>query len=262
MEKEIFVTFLVVVLIILGARSNVYVALSFDVESDLPPVLNTSRGLREFNLLLDFLEREGVKATFFVTSDAALNYPELVFRMLKEGHEVGGHSARHSNLSALPYDKVLEDVSQNIFDITFFNTSVFSFRPPYNQFSTELASVLAALGVRVDASYKSSYPYFSDGLFHVTSEPLFYPSSVYPLDWVEVFGEALELQDDKLVKIVVVGLHSWELVELPFVEGYEEYTIPAGEYSWYNLKKLVRHAKFLRANFVTMKELHHLFDNS
>lgn len=48
--------------------------------------------------LLDFLQQEGVRATFFVLGTRVDIYPALIRRMAAEGHEVGNHSNDHNML--------------------------------------------------------------------------------------------------------------------------------------------------------------------
>lgn len=48
-------------------------------------------------LLLDLLKRRGVRATFFVVGFRAERHPELVDRMVADGHEVACHSHWHRN---------------------------------------------------------------------------------------------------------------------------------------------------------------------
>ena len=48
-------------------------------------------------LLLDLLKHENVTATFFVVGRHAAAHPELIHRMISEGHTVGGHTMRHQN---------------------------------------------------------------------------------------------------------------------------------------------------------------------
>lgn len=45
--------------------------------------------------ILDLLARYHAKATFFVTGNKALTYPELLKREVKEGHEIGNHTFQH-----------------------------------------------------------------------------------------------------------------------------------------------------------------------
>ncbi|MFI9817000.1 bifunctional polysaccharide deacetylase/glycosyltransferase family 2 protein [Saccharothrix variisporea] len=48
--------------------------------------------------VLDVLRRHGVKATFFVTGVAAAQHPDLLERVVAEGHEVGLHTFTHVDL--------------------------------------------------------------------------------------------------------------------------------------------------------------------
>jgi cellulose synthase/poly-beta-1,6-N-acetylglucosamine synthase-like glycosyltransferase/peptidoglycan/xylan/chitin deacetylase (PgdA/CDA1 family) len=52
--------------------------------------------------ILDELERHDVKATFFVIGTRVADRPDLVRRMVAEGHEVGLHTMTHVNLANVP----------------------------------------------------------------------------------------------------------------------------------------------------------------
>jgi cellulose synthase/poly-beta-1,6-N-acetylglucosamine synthase-like glycosyltransferase/peptidoglycan/xylan/chitin deacetylase (PgdA/CDA1 family) len=52
--------------------------------------------------VLDVLRRHHAHATFFVVGSRADRYPDLVRRILAEGHEIGSHSFTHADLSAVP----------------------------------------------------------------------------------------------------------------------------------------------------------------
>jgi peptidoglycan-N-acetylglucosamine deacetylase len=51
--------------------------------------------------LLDVLEHDHVRATFFVVGRAVLRYPDIVRRMLRDGDEIGNHSQTHVHLNFL-----------------------------------------------------------------------------------------------------------------------------------------------------------------
>ena len=262
MEKTILVTIIVTTLFFLPFPSNTYLLLTVDTELDLPPVLNSTKGMEELSVLLDFLREENVKATFFTTSRVAELFPEIMIRIVSEGHELAAHSVNHSNISEMNYADLLSELSSNALFLSSFNTSITSFRPPFNQGNPNLVSVMGRLGMSVDGSYAGDYPFLEGSVLHLTSNPLFYPSSVYPVEWVKVFDEALLLQEDNDIRVVVVGLHPWELVSLPVVNGFEDYTLPAGNYSWNNLKELVFYAKSRGMNFVTAREFYEIFNNN
>ncbi|GLX08518.1 bi-functional transferase/deacetylase [Microbispora sp. NBRC 16548] len=52
--------------------------------------------------ILDVLRRHGAKATFFVVGAHAAEHPELVRRILAEGHELGNHTYTHADLTTTP----------------------------------------------------------------------------------------------------------------------------------------------------------------
>src|SRR6202023_1500526 len=52
--------------------------------------------------ILDILKQENVPATFFVIGKNGQAYPDLVRRMVAEGHEVGNHTFPHPNLGEIP----------------------------------------------------------------------------------------------------------------------------------------------------------------
>ncbi len=60
--------------------------------------------------ILDTLKEKDVKAIFFVTYDFASKNPELIDRMINEGHIVGNHSYRHYSMDELDIDKATEEV--------------------------------------------------------------------------------------------------------------------------------------------------------
>lgn len=51
--------------------------------------------------LLDLLARHGARATFFLVGKSARNHPDLVERIVREGHAVGNHTWDHLSLPSL-----------------------------------------------------------------------------------------------------------------------------------------------------------------
>jgi peptidoglycan/xylan/chitin deacetylase (PgdA/CDA1 family) len=77
-----------------------YLALTFD---DGPHPAHTPR-------LLDILKAKNVKATFYVIATNAKRYPEIMRRIVAEGHEIGNHSVTHGNLSKMSADGVRNEL--------------------------------------------------------------------------------------------------------------------------------------------------------
>ncbi|MFJ6078063.1 bifunctional polysaccharide deacetylase/glycosyltransferase family 2 protein [Pseudarthrobacter sp. NPDC092419] len=52
--------------------------------------------------ILDILRKHNVRATFFVVGSAAIEHPDLVRRIVAEGHEIGVHTLTHADLGSAP----------------------------------------------------------------------------------------------------------------------------------------------------------------
>lgn len=76
------------VFLLQGPSSKREVALTFD---DAPDDYFTPQ-------ILDVLKQEGVKATFFLVGNRIEAHPEIVHRMVQDGHILGNHSYNHANL--------------------------------------------------------------------------------------------------------------------------------------------------------------------
>jgi peptidoglycan/xylan/chitin deacetylase (PgdA/CDA1 family) len=83
-----------------GDSKEKKIALTFD---DGPETNWTPR-------VLDILRDKQVKATFFVIGREADKYPDLVRRMVAEGHVVGNHTYHHVNLNNVPPEKMEEEL--------------------------------------------------------------------------------------------------------------------------------------------------------
>ncbi|CAL9513587.1 Undecaprenyl-phosphate 4-deoxy-4-formamido-L-arabinose transferase [Streptomyces sp. enrichment culture] len=86
--------------------------------------------------VLDVLRKHDAHAVFFVTGTMASRYPELVRRMVDEGHEIGLHTFNHPDLSLQSKKRIDWELSQNQLAISGaagIRTSLF--RPPYSSFA-------------------------------------------------------------------------------------------------------------------------------
>jgi len=62
--------------------------------------------------LLDLLAQHHIKVTFFVIGQNAAEYPEIVARAAREGHEIGNHSWSHPNLAKMSDEGVRRQLRQ------------------------------------------------------------------------------------------------------------------------------------------------------
>ena len=63
--------------------------------------------------ILDILKAKGVKASFFVIGANAESYPDLVQRIVAEGHDLGNHTFTHPNLGEFPDVLVKLEINAN-----------------------------------------------------------------------------------------------------------------------------------------------------
>jgi peptidoglycan/xylan/chitin deacetylase (PgdA/CDA1 family) len=83
-----------------GLRTSRSVYLTFD---DGPHAEHTPQ-------LLDVLRREQVAATFFVIGERAAQNPELVQRIVADGHAIGHHTYYHTEPKATPAGQLVSEV--------------------------------------------------------------------------------------------------------------------------------------------------------
>jgi peptidoglycan/xylan/chitin deacetylase (PgdA/CDA1 family) len=62
--------------------------------------------------LLDLLAQHHIKATFFLIGQNAAEYPDLVAREAREGHEIGNHSWSHPNLAKMSDEGIRRQLRQ------------------------------------------------------------------------------------------------------------------------------------------------------
>lgn len=106
-----------------------YVAMTFD---DGPHPSLTPR-------LLDILKERNIKATFYVVGKLAAQHPEILQRMVREGHEIGNHTWNHPSLTKLGSSRVQSEMDRTtkaIVDAT--GIPPRTMRPPYGATNSRL----------------------------------------------------------------------------------------------------------------------------
>jgi peptidoglycan-N-acetylmuramic acid deacetylase len=98
--------------------------------------------------ILDVLKEKKVPAAFFVTGHYIKDQPELVKRMVSEGHLVGNHSWSHPDMSQISANRMkeeLEKVKQAVTELTGQQAMAY-LRPPRGIFSDQVLRVSRELG--------------------------------------------------------------------------------------------------------------------
>ena len=115
------------------------IALTFD---DGPDPLYTPR-------VLDVLHKNGVKASFFVIAKKAQQNPELIKRMLEEGHEIGLHSYEHNNAWLAAPGYVKHDFAKSAAILRDLGVECHYYRPPWGYVNLETLKQVQTAGYQL-----------------------------------------------------------------------------------------------------------------
>lgn len=101
------------------------------------------------NIILDILKEKNCPAIFFVTMPYVKDNPDLIKRMIDEGHIVGNHSVNHKSMPTLDITTATNEITNlhNYVKKTF-NYDMTLFRPPMGEFSEQSLAIAKNLGYK------------------------------------------------------------------------------------------------------------------
>lgn len=101
--------------------------------------------------ILDALKKHNVKATFFLVGNYINTSPDLVKRMVGEGHIVANHTYNHPNMSKIStkeaFRKEIEDLESAFGDVTGEELAKY-YRPPQGKYSENNLKMAQELGYK------------------------------------------------------------------------------------------------------------------
>jgi delta-lactam-biosynthetic de-N-acetylase len=118
--------------------------------------------------ILDTLQEKDVKAVFFVTEHYAKSQPELVQRIIDEGHVLGNHSASHPSAGLVSLSKTEQEnevMENHNYVLEQFGYSMYLFRYPAGRFSEQ------SLAIVNNCNYKSVFWSFAYVDYDVENQP-------------------------------------------------------------------------------------------
>lgn len=111
---------------------------------------------RYLKLILDKLEEQNTRATFFCLGKIATDFPEVIRAISEKGHEIGCHSNEHLWLTKMTQEQVRQDTHNAVSSLEdVCGQKIISYRAPAfsigenNKWAVE---ILASEGVEIDAS--------------------------------------------------------------------------------------------------------------
>jgi peptidoglycan-N-acetylglucosamine deacetylase len=220
-------------------------ALSFDVDAESPllyadPSMGARLGLMTHQMfgplvgvprILDVLSRHGVSSTFFVPGYTAERYPDLVRRIVDEGHEIGHHGYLHEPLQDLTAEQegALVDKGLEALDRVA-GVRPTGFRAPMGEMSFLTPGVLADRGFVYDSSLMDTdFPYLlSAGQGSLVELPFHWATDDWEqYNWIPGFDDGRPIETpEKAHEVWRAELEGqlrygglFNLVNHPFVSG-------------------------------------------
>jgi len=99
--------------------------------------------------LLDILKERHIKATFFLSGENIREYPEIVKRMIREGHDIGNHTLQHKQLRKLSPDEQWYQIITVQYMLNNLGARCQLFRPPYGIYNSATIAEARRQGLSV-----------------------------------------------------------------------------------------------------------------
>ena len=116
--------------------------------------------------ILDVLKEKDVKAVFFVTMSYVKSNPELIRRMIDEGHTVGNHSVTHPSLPSCTLTKAYNEIKElHDYMQNNYNYTMTLFRFPMGESSDRMLALVKEMG------YKSVFWNFAHMDWETDNQP-------------------------------------------------------------------------------------------
>ena len=234
--------------------NSLKVFFSVDAEPDCMSFFRDSyRGMEEgMPALLDLLEEEGVKATFFSTGQVAEKYPDVTRELVSRGHELGCHGMTHRRFTSLDRAEAKQEIQESSRILRKF-ASVTSFRAPYLEFPDSYLDLLVEADYLLDSSqakYKIAYYKNRGPATALRRMPVSVTSSFIrlPLWFRTPFFKRLD-------NPVVLYVHPWEFVDLRQEKMRLDCRFKTGQAALDCLRSTLRFFKGRNARFCTFAEL-------
>jgi peptidoglycan/xylan/chitin deacetylase (PgdA/CDA1 family) len=104
-------------------------------------------GQRLTPAVLDLLAAHGAHATFYVLGRQALAFPEMVDRIVEEGHELASHGYAHVNGATATHRACLDDIALGDAALSRWHARPAAYRPPFGKLRPATWRHLRAAGV-------------------------------------------------------------------------------------------------------------------
>lgn len=98
--------------------------------------------------ILDALKKHDAPAAFFIVGNYLKTSPDMVLRMMQEGHIVGNHSYDHPDMSQMNQEEFTKELKEleDLYQETFGQSMMKYYRPPQGKYSADSLKMAKELG--------------------------------------------------------------------------------------------------------------------
>ncbi|NSL52541.1 polysaccharide deacetylase family sporulation protein PdaB [Calidifontibacillus erzurumensis] len=183
-----------------GEKAGKKIALTFDI----------NWGDEQAEKILDVLKNEGVKnTTFFISASWAERHPQIVERIIKEGHEIGSLGYHYRNYVDGDEKKIRRDILMagetfkklGVKDVKYFRT-------PNGNFNKKILRIADAYGYSIVHYSVDSKDYTNPGVDKIVENVV---PAVSGGDIVLLHASDSALQTEKALPLIIKGLKAKSL---------------------------------------------------
>jgi peptidoglycan-N-acetylglucosamine deacetylase len=112
-------------------------------ENKIALTFDAAYGADYTNQIIDILDKNNIKATFFLVGNWVDNYPEKLNKLLAKGHEIGNHSNSHPHFTQITKSQIISEVAltrDKIKKLTGINTTLF--RAPFGDYNSDVVKTV------------------------------------------------------------------------------------------------------------------------
>ncbi|MCX7124222.1 MAG: polysaccharide deacetylase family protein, partial [Gammaproteobacteria bacterium] len=226
------------------------VFITIDVEQDCPPYLSTVEGMKQgMPKLLDLFASEKISATFFTTGKMAELFPEIMRRIVDEGHELGCHGYTHRRFDQMSYEEAEYEIKMSAQVLRQYGPVV-SFRAPNLSFPDAYLPILVDNGFEIDSSlakYKMSRRYKMKTIPGLQRIIVTFCCICFRLPF---FLTRFRIKN---IENLVLYMHPWEFIDMSKTGIRFDCHINTGDQALKGLKKWILFLKIKNYQFVTIQ---------
>lgn len=226
------------------------------------------------NRILSILKQEKITATFFCTTNFAERAPELLSKIIDDGHEIASHGCSHSQTN----EEDIKMSKHKLEELT--GIRIFGYRKPRMGYvaTKELSDNNYLYNASINPTYipgrynnlsLSKNPFIEDSIVNIPASVT--PSLRIPLFWLSFHNLPFKLYTNlckkvlKKSELLSLYFHPWEFFPL---REHPEMKIPyyikvnTGEKMCSRFQRLIKELKNNNEEFFTYKEYSELLKNN